>query len=182
MRRQFIDQPIAFNGDNSNPPISAGTNNLNMPASARSEPVGPSLRFFRFPPAHRLISTPPQNCRYPHSNSYHLSRSIPSKGPFKTPIRLADRGLPNMARAIRAVKFCRKGCAAKLQQNLPTLAIYTRPPISRKGNDVFRVSVASGRSTTHAFTASPHFSSGTPITATSAMSGCENSAFSTSAG
>ena len=32
-------------------------------------------------------------------------------------------------------------------------------------------SVASGRRTTHAFTASPHFSSGTPITATSAISG-----------
>ena len=37
-------------------------------------------------------------------------------------------------------------------------------------------------STTIAFTASPQRSSGTPITAASATSGCEKSAFSTSAG
>ncbi len=34
--------------------------------------------------------------------------------------------------------------------------------------------------TTKAFTVSPHFSSGTPITATSATAGCENRASSTS--
>jgi len=39
---------------------------------------------------------------------------------------------------------------------------------------------ASGRSTTIALTASPHFSSGTPITATSATAGCENRASSVS--
>ena len=40
--------------------------------------------------------------------------------------------------------------------------------------------VAPGASTTSAFTVSPHFSSGTPMTAASATSGCEHSASSTS--
>ena len=41
---------------------------------------------------------------------------------------------------------------------------------------------APGFKTTIAFTASPHVSSGTPITAASAIDGWPNSAFSTSAG
>ena len=39
-----------------------------------------------------------------------------------------------------------------------------------------------GLRTTMAFGVSPHLSSGTPITATSAMAGCDMSTFSTSAG
>ena len=39
---------------------------------------------------------------------------------------------------------------------------------------------APGASTTSALTVSPHFSSGTPMTATSATAGCGNSASSTS--